>query len=101
MISSNVQLWAGLGSTLIFICSNLPMLLKAFGTRDMHSYSLGQIGMANAGNLLHWLYVAGLPVGPLWLLHGFNTAVSLVMLAFYFHFQAWPERKKEPSLLIS
>ena len=78
---------AGFSSSMIFIFSNLPMLAKAFVTRDLKSYSLGQIGLANLGNLIHWIYIAGLPVGPIWLLHGFNTLVALLMLSLYMHYE--------------
>ena len=59
------------------------MVLKAVRTRDMGSYSLAHISLANVGNLLYWLYVLALPVGPVWLLHGFNTLVALLMLGLY------------------
>jgi hypothetical protein len=72
---------------MIFVSSNLPMLVKAFRSRNLQSYSLAQIGMANAGNGLHWLYVAGLPLGPVWVLHGFNTAVAVVMLLLYLRYE--------------
>lgn len=88
-----VQIVAGLVSTFIFVASNLPMPSKAILTRDLHSYSLGQIGLANAGNLLHWLYVTGLPIGPIWFLHGFNTAVSLLMLGLYLWLEKRPGRQ--------
>lgn len=79
----NVEIIAGFGSSMIFILSNFPMVVKAVRTRDLKSYSLGQILLANLGNLLYWLYVAGLPLGPIWLLHGFNTAVAILMLSLY------------------
>ncbi|MGH2538692.1 MAG: hypothetical protein ACRDHL_14985 [Candidatus Promineifilaceae bacterium] len=82
-----VQLFAGALSTLLFACSSLPMLLKALRTRDLASYSLANIGLANAGNFLYWLYVVTLPVGPIWFLHGFNTLVALLMLGLYLRFE--------------
>ncbi|GIV80634.1 MAG: hypothetical protein KatS3mg050_5028 [Litorilinea sp.] len=78
---------AGMTSSLIFIFSNLPMLAKAFMTRDLKSYSLVQISLANLGNLIHWIYVARLPAGPIWLLHGFNTLVAMIMLTLYLHYE--------------
>jgi hypothetical protein len=83
----HVQVVAGFISSCIFICSNLPMLYKALITKDLRSYSLAHIGLANVGNLLHWVYVAGLPVGPIWWLHGFNTAVAMLMLGFYVRYE--------------
>jgi uncharacterized protein with PQ loop repeat len=78
-----LQLVAGGLATLLFATSSLPMLLKALRTRDLGSYSLANLGLANAGNALYWLYVLALPAGPIWFLHGFNTLVTLLMLALY------------------
>jgi uncharacterized protein with PQ loop repeat len=83
----DAQLVAGSFSTLIFIASNLPMVWKAFYTKDMGSYSLAHIGLSNAGNALYWLYVLSLPVGPVWLLHGFNTFVTAFMLFWYVRYE--------------
>lgn len=77
---------AGFISTILFVISNLPMLFKAFKTRNLKSYSLLHIGMANAGNTLYWLYVFSFPLGSLWLLHAFNTAVALLMLVGYLRY---------------
>ena len=85
-----VEVIAGFGSSLIFILSNFPMVAKAVRTRNLKSYSFSQILMANGGNLLYWLYVSGLPVGPIWFLHGFNTAVAILMLALYIRFELLP-----------
>lgn len=87
MEKSDVLVIAGFTSSMIFICSNLPMLLKAFSTKDLKSYSLGQIGLANLGNGIHWIYVCSLPVGPVWFLHGFNTLVAVLMLTLYLHYE--------------
>lgn len=95
METFTVGLIAGSISAIIFVGSNLPMLAKALTTRNLKSYSLGQIGMANLGNLIHWIYVIGLPVGPIWFLHGFNTLVAGLMLAFYLRY----ELKFSPKLI--
>lgn len=87
MERQSVEMIAGFGSSLIFILSNFPMVAKAVRTRNLKSYSLGQILLANVGNLLYWLYVVGLPLGPIWFLHGFNTAVALLMLSLYLIFE--------------
>ena len=87
MERQTVEMIAGFGSSMIFILSNFPMIAKAVRTRDLKSYSLSQILLANGGNWLYWLYVVGLPVGPIWFLHGFNTAVSLLMLSLYLMFE--------------
>jgi hypothetical protein len=44
---------AGRISTVIFATSMLPMLIKARRTRDLTSYSLGNIVLSNLGNLVH------------------------------------------------
>jgi hypothetical protein len=87
MSIEQLQVIAGMTSTLIFISSNLPMLRKAFRTREMGSYSFAQITLSNVGNLIYWLYIAGLPVGPVWVLHGFFTLVTAVMLIFYLRYE--------------
>ena len=62
---------AGTMSTLIFASSLLPMLLKAARTKDLSSYSLGNIVLSNVGNVIHSVYVFHLPPGPIWALHTF------------------------------
>lgn len=71
---------AGTFSTFLFIGSNVPMLWKAHQTKDLHSYSKLNIILANIGNLVYWVYVLNLPVGPIYLLHFFYTLTSLIML---------------------
>lgn len=71
---------AGTFSTFLFIGSNIPMLWKAYQTKDLNSYSKLNIILANIGNLVYWLYVLNLPPGPIYLLHFFYTVTSLVML---------------------
>ena len=79
----SVQILAGFASTVIFASSKLPMLAKALRTRDLHSYSIGHIGLSASGNLIYWLYVVSLPMGPIWLLQGLFTLADLLMLSFY------------------
>lgn len=81
-----VSFIAGTISSLIFAGSNVPMLWKAYQTRDLHSYSSLNIILVNAGNLIYWLYVVSLPMGPVWILHTFYTVASLLLLVMYF----WP-----------
>lgn len=81
------QLFAGAISGGIFITSNLPMLLKAFQTRDLKSYSLGQLLLGNLGNGVYWVYLISLPFGPAWLIHGFFTLSSLLMLVGYLYYE--------------
>ncbi len=87
MALEDMQIVAGVISTLMFVGSNLPMLWKAFTTKDLTSYSLGHIGLSNVGNLIYWLYLFTLPVGPVWFLHGFNTLVAGLMLFGYLRYQ--------------
>lgn len=82
-----MQIAAGVISTLMFVSSNLPMLWKAFTTKNLTSYSLGHISLSNAGNLIYWLYLFTLPMGPVWFLHGFNTLVAGLMLVGYLYYQ--------------
>lgn len=79
----NVSLVAGAVSTAIFAGSALPMLHKAFTTRNMKSYSLPSLLLANTGNLVHSLYVFSLPPGPIWALHSFHLITTALMLVWY------------------
>ncbi len=81
------QLFAGSISCGIFISSNLPMLRKAFQTRDLKSYSLGQILLGTLGNCLYWIYLIRLPFGPAWFIQGFFTLSSILMLGGYLHYE--------------
>ena len=71
---------AGVVSTLLFLGSNLPMVVRAARTRDLRSYSRGNLVMTNVGNAVYTVYVLSLPAGPIWLLHLVYTAVSAFML---------------------
>ena len=71
---------AGFVSTVIFAASTLPMLVKACRSRDLASYSLGNIALANLGNAVYSVYVYSLPPGPIWLLHTFYLVSSALML---------------------
>lgn len=82
----NLQMAAGFLSTTIFISSALPMLAKAAKTRDLKSYSFANIALSNAGNLVHWLYISQLPLGPIWFLHAFYTITMLCMLVWYLQY---------------
>ena len=84
--STNLAVLAGTASTALFIASTLPMLAKTRRTRDLASYSLGNLLLANVGNLVHSVYVLSLPLGPIWALHGFYTATSLTMLAWFLRY---------------
>jgi hypothetical protein len=84
----NLSIIAGTISTAIFVLSTLPMLSKAFQTKDLRSYSFGNILLANVGNLIHSVYVFSLPPGPIWLLHSFYLVSTGLMLFWYLRY-AW------------
>ncbi len=79
----DVPLIAGTVSTTLFVVSYLPMLTKAFVTRDLRSYSMGYLLIANVGNGVHSIYVFSLPFGPIWFLHTFYLLSTAVMLVWY------------------
>ena len=83
METQYVQLVAGIASSSMFVVGTFPMLLKAFKTKDLKSYSLGNIALSNLGNLVHWIYISSLPLGPIWFLHGFSTLATGLMLFWY------------------
>jgi hypothetical protein len=87
MYSNSLPILAGFASSMIFISSNLPMLLKAFKTKDLSSYSLGQLTLGTLGNLIYWLYVISLPPGPVWYLQAFFTLASISMLFCYLRYE--------------
>ena len=82
-----LQVFAGFTSTVMFVSSNLPMLFKAFKTKNLKSYSLGHIALSNLGNLIYWLYIASLPFGPVWILQGFFTVSTALMLFWYLRYE--------------
>jgi uncharacterized protein with PQ loop repeat len=89
----NLPLMAGATSTTIFALSTLPMLVKAFQTKNMNSYSLGNILLSNVGNVVHSLYVFSLPAGPIWLLHAFYLVTTGLMLVWYLRYEVRPGRR--------
>lgn len=89
-MNADLPLIAGTISTVIFAIATLPMLVKALRTKDLGSYSIGNIALANVGNLVHSVYVFSLPVGPIWLLHTFYLLSTGLMLVWYVRFAARP-----------
>ena len=79
---------AGAISTAVFALSALPMLVKAARTKDMSSYSLGNIVLSNVGNVIHSIYVFHLPAGPVWVLHCFYLVSTGLMLLWYLRYTA-------------
>lgn len=88
---------AGTVATALFVGSALPMLVRAGRTRDLSSYSPANLIIANVGNLAQTLYVVTLPIGPLWLMHGFNAAVSALMLQWWVRHHWLPDRRSRAS----
>ncbi len=78
---------AGTMSTLIFASSLLPMLVKAARSKDLSSYSLGNIALSNVGNVIHSVYVFHLPPGPIWALHTFYLVATALMLVWYLRYE--------------
>ncbi len=88
----NLPLIAGAISTTLFAVSMLPMLAKAARSRDLASYSFTNIAMTNLANVVHSFYVFSLPVGPIWLLHGFYGVASALMLIWFFRYARSADR---------
>ena len=86
-MNTELPVIAGAISTTIFALSALPMLLKAFRTKDLRSYSLGNILLSNVGNVIHSVYVYSLPAGPIWLLHTFYLVTTGLMLIWYVRYK--------------
>ncbi|HEX6268914.1 MAG TPA: hypothetical protein VFZ43_01650 [Anaerolineales bacterium] len=83
---------AGFISTALFALGTLPMLAKAFRTRNLASYSLGNILLSNIGNIIYAIYVLNLPPGPIWILHGYNLLSTGLMLVWYLKYEGLPHR---------
>lgn len=80
---------AGTIATILFALSTLPMVFKAYRTKDLKSYSLGYLLLGNVGNLFYSMYVYDLPPGPIWLLHTFYLVVTALMLYWYVRYEMW------------
>jgi hypothetical protein len=80
MATTSLSMLAGITSTVIFAASTFPMLVKAWRTRDLRSYSRGNLLLSNLGNAVHSVYVYSMPAGPIWLLHTFYVVSSALML---------------------
>lgn len=85
---------AGIISTALFAVGTLPMLAKAFRTKNLASYSLGNILLSNVGNLIYSLYVFDLPPGPIWILHSYNLLSTGLMLVWYLRYEGWPHQPR-------
>src|SRR3954454_3418393 len=90
-----IMLLAGTVSTSIFAVSHIPMLVRAFRTKDLRSYSPTNLILSNIGNGFHWLYIASFPFGPIWFLHSFYTIAAALMLLWYLqHRSRWSHNTK-------
>ncbi|MBT2516842.1 hypothetical protein J7E29_05310 [Streptomyces sp. ISL-90] len=87
---------AGILSTGLFAMSYLPMLVKAARTKDLSSYSIGNLAITNLGNVVHSVYVFSLPLGPIWFLHSFYLVASALMLMWFLRYRRAWERGREP-----
>jgi uncharacterized protein with PQ loop repeat len=77
-------------ATVIFALSALPMLLKAAQTKNLASYSLGNIVLSNVGIVIYAVYVFDLPMGPVWALHSFYLVTTGLMLVWYVRYVVRP-----------
>jgi len=85
-VTLSISLIAGGISTVIYASGVLPMLVKARRTKDLASYSLGNILLANVGNIVNSIYIFDLPLGPIWLLHAFYLVTTGLMLVWYLRY---------------
>jgi hypothetical protein len=94
MSVGDLPVLAGTVSTTLFVTSYLPMLVKAFRTRDLSSYSRGNLVLASVGNVVYTVYVVSLPVGPIWFLHTFYVLCTALMLLWHLqhHRRQSPDR---------
>jgi hypothetical protein len=83
----NLPVLAGTVSTVLFALGILPMLVKAARTRDLASYSLGNLVLSNVANAVHSVYVFNLPAGPIWVLHLAYVLASALMLAWWLRYR--------------
>ena len=93
---NDLPLIAGSVSTVIFVTSYMPMLVKAVRTKDLSSYSPTQLVLTNFGNVLYSAYVLSLPLGPIWALHSFYVVATALMLAWYFRYTRGAGRHHRP-----
>lgn len=82
----NLPVLAGTLSTVLFAVGMLPMLVKAARTKDLASYSPGNLVLSNVANAVHSVYVFNLPAGPIWALHFAYVLASALMLAWWIRY---------------
>jgi uncharacterized protein with PQ loop repeat len=91
-METNLPTIAGFISTVLFALGTLPMLVKAYRTKNLASYSLGNILLSNIGNIIHSIYVFQLPPGPIYFLHGFYLLSTGLMLVWYLRYEGLSHR---------
>jgi uncharacterized protein with PQ loop repeat len=96
----DIPVLAGTVSTIIFVVSTLPMLIKAARTRDLSSYSLSNILLSNVGNVVHSIYVFNLPAGPAWALHTFYLVATGLMLLWYLRYTLLAQVRRRRNLAL-
>lgn len=74
---------------------------KAARTKDLSSYSLGNIVLGNLGNVIQSIYVFHLPAGPMWVLHTFYLLSTALMLFWYLRYTQSPILGRRPGLVRS
>ena len=72
------------------------MLAKAARTRDLASYSLGNLVLSNVANMVHSVYVFHLPAGPIWVLHLAYVLASGLMLAWWLRYREPDSHGEQP-----
>ena len=77
-----VPVLAGAVSTVIFAVRRCRWSSRP-RAQDLASYSLGNIVLANVGNVIHSIYIVHLPFGPISWLHGFHVVTTAMMLFWY------------------
>ncbi|HSB01794.1 MAG TPA: hypothetical protein VLE49_14180 [Anaerolineales bacterium] len=93
-METNLPNIAGFISTGLFTVGTLPMLSKAFRSRNLASYSLGNILLSNVGNIIYSIYVFQLPPGPIWFLYVYNLISTGLMLVWYLKYEGLPHRQR-------
>jgi hypothetical protein len=92
-MDASLPMLAGAISTVIFVTSTLPMLVKAARTKDLSSYSMGNILLSNLGNVINTVYIVHLPFGPVWALHAFHLVTTGMMLFWYVRYTVFRDGK--------
>jgi hypothetical protein len=75
-----IPLLAGTVSTVIFAGGTLPMLVKAARTKDLRSYSLGNIVLSSLDNVITRSICSTCRPGPCGSLHTFYLLSTALML---------------------